>query len=209
MSGIAGLRRLRAEKPKEVVQEQCELCAKPLGPEHPHMVHTVERRIVCACIPCSMLFDNPGAAAKSMKRIPDRYLADPSFTLSDSQWDDLQIPVRMAFFFQNSIQDKVIACYPSPAGATESELPLDNWTSGVGAGRLAAMLEPDVEALLVSRGEHNTGPGECLLVPIDACYKLVALVRMHWKGFDGGSEAWSAIDSFFADVRERARELES
>ena len=51
-------------------------------------------------------------------------------------------------------------------------------------------------------------PRECLLVPIDACYRLVGLVRMHWRGFDGGSEAWAAIDAFFAELNERARRLE-
>jgi hypothetical protein len=27
---------------------------------------------------------------------------------------------------------------------------------------------------------------------------------MHWKGFDGGAEAWAAIDAFFDELRERA-----
>ena len=42
-------------------------------------------------------------------------------------------------------------------------------------------------------------------MPIDACYRLVGLVRLHWRGFDGGSEAWAAIDTFFAELNERAR----
>ena len=49
-------------------------------------------------------------------------------------------------------------------------------------------LEPDVEALLVQR--PAAASFECFLVLIDACYELVGLVRMHWKGFDGGQEAW-------------------
>jgi hypothetical protein len=31
---------------------------------------------------------------------------------------------------------------------------------------------------------------------------------MHWKGFDGGEEAWEAIDGFFDAVRERSREVD-
>jgi hypothetical protein len=87
-------------------------------------------------------------------------------------------------------------------------------------------MEPDVEALLVRRGDAGPGgperalrhpqrapargPGvstsspEALLVPVDACYRLVGLVRLHWKGFDGGAEAWAAIDAFFAELREAA-----
>jgi hypothetical protein len=53
---------------------------------------------------------------------------------------------------------------------------------------------------------RRAGEGfECFLVPIDACYELVGLVRMHWKGFDGGEEAWEAIDGFFDAVRDRSR----
>ena len=40
--------------------------------------------------------------------------------------------------------------------------------------------------------------------PVDACYRLVGLVRLHWKGFDGGAEAWAAIDAFFAELQEGA-----
>ena len=54
--------------------------------------------------------------------MPDRYLVDPEFTVTDAQWDALAIPVGIAFFLHNTAQDRIIACYPSPAGATESEL---------------------------------------------------------------------------------------
>jgi hypothetical protein len=70
------------------------------------------------------------------------------------------------------------------------------------ANPLFANLEPDVEALLVyKRGKAY----ECFLAPIDACYELVGHVRMNWKGFDGGQEAWDAIDGFFDGLRSRSR----
>ena len=48
---------------------------------------------------------------------------------------------------------------------------------------LAGLLEPDVEALLVRRGDAGAVAGRrALLVPVDACYRLVGLVRLHWKG---------------------------
>jgi hypothetical protein len=38
---------------------------------------------------------------------------------------------------------------------------------------------------------------------IDACCELVGRVRRHWKGFSGGDEAWSEIETFFATARRR------
>ncbi len=210
-SPISTLRRfLEDPTDREPAQEVCELCAKPVAAEHPHLVQVAERRMLCACGPCAFLFDNPGAGAGGYRRVPDRYLTDPGFQLSDAQWDALQIPVGLAFFLHNSAQGTVIACYPSPAGATESELGLESWSSGIGASRLAAELQPDVEALLVRKaGPHDSGRtgGHCLLVPVDACYRLVGLVRMHWRGFDGGADAWREIDGFFDLLSAHAREL--
>jgi Family of unknown function (DUF5947) len=202
VTSLSPLRRfLRDPGPREEPQEVCELCATPVPPQHPHLVQVAERRMLCACGPCGFLFDNPGAGGGGYRRVPDRYLVDPAFTVTDGQWDELAIPVGMAFFLHNSAQDRVIACYPSPAGATESELELSAWRTGIGAARLAAELQPDVEALLVRRGHP------CLLVPIDACYRLVGLVRLHWRGFDGGTEARESIAEFLSGVRLRARDF--
>jgi hypothetical protein len=190
------------QEPAAPAPERCELCATPVPDEHAHLVEPAERRLLCACPACALLFSEPGLR---YRRVPDRYLVDPGFTLSDAQWDALQVPVGMAFFLRNSARAAVVACYPSPAGATESELPLEAWADGVGASALAEVLEPDVEALLVRRDAAGRGDSAAaLLVPIDACYRLVGLVRRHWKGFDGGAEAWAAIDGFFAELHERA-----
>lgn len=217
-AAVAGLRRYlapRASGPTGPPAERCELCAAEVTAEHPHLVDVDARALMCACRPCALLFaDRPrSVAGASYRTVPDRWLADPDFALAPEQWDALQIPVAVAFFLRNSVRDgAVVACYPSPAGATESELDLAHWSDGVGGGRLAELIEPDVEALLVRR---HAGPGgdagdattECLLVPVDACYRLVGLVRLHWKGFDGGAEAWARIDGFFDDARARARDV--
>ena len=77
--------------------------------------------------------------------------------------------------------------YPSPAGATESLLPLDTWDEVVAADPELATLAPDVEAFLVRvDGQPRS---RCYLVPIDACYELVGQLRRLWRGFDGGQEA--------------------
>jgi hypothetical protein len=207
-SSIASLRRLLTEPVTQApAPEVCEMCATPIPEQHPHLVQVAERRMMCACGPCAFLFDNPGAGGGEYRRVPDRYLSDPGFQLAADQWDALQIPVGLAFFLRNSARDEIVACYPGPAGATESELSMTAWASGVGASRLAAELAPDVEALLVRRATERDAPDVCLLVPIDACYRLVGLVRMHWKGFDGGAVARREIDAYFAELHELARPL--
>ncbi|MBA2323697.1 MAG: hypothetical protein H0V92_06705 [Pseudonocardiales bacterium] len=185
--------------------ERCEMCTARIDEhQHSHVVHLEKRSLLCTCRPCALLFDERGAAQGRYRAVPDRYLRDPSFTMSEVQWDELQIPVRMAFFFHNSDLEKPLAFYPSPAGATESLLPMDAWRDGLGGSALAAEMEFDVEALLLRKvGDVS----ECLLVPIDVCYELVGLVRMYWKGFDGGTEAWDQIDKFFTDLASKARDL--
>ena len=93
MTSLSPLRRFLREPSGERAQEKCELCATPVPPQHPHLVQVAERRMVCACGPCGFLFDNPGAAGGSYRRVPDRYLVDPEFTVSDAQWDALAIPM--------------------------------------------------------------------------------------------------------------------
>ncbi len=182
--------------------EVCEMCAAPIGDEHSHVVNIERRSLMCSCRACYLLFTREGAAQGKYRAVPDRYLHDRSFQLSDADWDDLQIPVRIAFFFFNSAIGRVAAFYPSPAGATESLLSLDAWRGLSAANPVLASLQPDVEALLVyGRGREGF---ECFIVPIDACYELTGLIRRRWRGFDGGEEAWRDVEAFFARVRARS-----
>jgi hypothetical protein len=184
--------------------EHCELCTEPIPDEHRHLVDLAARNLLCACRGCYLLFLSEGAGGGHYRAVPDRYLTFPEFRLSPSQWESLQIPVSVAFFLLNSSLGRVAAFYPGPAGATESELPLDTWADLVAANPALAGLEPDVEALLV-RAKANEGGAECYLVPIDACYELVGHLRRSWRGFDGGRDAHQHLDSFFEKVRSRAR----
>jgi hypothetical protein len=63
-------------------------------------------------------------------------------------------------------------------------------------------MEQDVEALLVNR---SRGAREHFLVPMDKCYSLVGLIRMHWRGFSGGKEVWEEIEQFFEELRRRSK----
>ncbi len=128
------------------------------------------------------------------------------FELSPAAWEELRIPVDMAFFFRSSRAGRVLAFYPSPMGATESRLDLSSWAELERANPILQAIEDDVEALLVNRAR---GAKRQWLVPIDDCYRLVALIRTRWRGFTGGNEVWAAIDSFFAELDRRARPQET
>ncbi|MEY2522338.1 MAG: hypothetical protein QOJ66_903 [Ilumatobacteraceae bacterium] len=208
-------------QPKPRPGERCELCAALIPDEHGHVVDLESRALMCACRPCYLVFAPEGAGGARFRAVPDRYVSFPDFALSPSQWDALQIPVGVAFFFMNSALDHVAAFYPSPAGATESLLSLDSWGEIVAANPDLGTLQPDVEAFLVRSADRQSGQAqsgqaqsgeaqsgaaaaECYLVPIDVCYELVGQLRRLWKGFDGGTEAHTALDAFFGRVRDRA-----
>ncbi len=133
--------------------------------------------------------------------MPDRYRYCPDFALTQVDWEDLQIPVSVAFFFRNSDQDRWVAFYPSPAGATESVLPLDGWAGVLERNPVLAGVEPDVEALILRRDGERF---DCFLVPISDCYELVGRMRLQWRGFDGGQQVRDGIDRFFAGLAERS-----
>jgi Family of unknown function (DUF5947) len=206
----AVLKRIREMplQPKPRPGERCELCAELIPDEHGHVVDLELRTMMCACRPCYLVFSPEGAGGSRFRAVPDRYLSFPDFELSTTQWEALQIPVGVAFFFMNSSLDHVAAFYPSPAGATESTLSLDSWDEIVAANPGLATLLPDVEAFLVRSAERQSGVAdaraECYLVPIDVCYELVGELRRLWKGFDGGTEAHAALDAFFDRVRAKA-----
>ena len=199
-----GLKRFLETQQPAPAGERCEMCNERIPEEHSHVVNVESRALMCTCRPCYLLFTRRGAAGGKFASVPDRYLHDLDFTLTNAQWDELQIPVRMAFFFVNSQLGRTVTFYPSPAGATESLLPLDTWEQVMAANPLLADLEPDVEALIIYRRETENRY-ECFLVPIDASYELVGHVRLHWRGFDGGQQAWEAIDGFFDRLRAKAR----
>ena len=112
------------------------------------------------------------------------------------------MPINLAFFVYSSPTQRVIALYPGPAGATESLLTLETWQDLVAENPILREFAPDVEALLVN---HLGELREHFRVPIDECYKLVGLIRTHWRGLSGGTQVWAAIHGFLNGLRQRSR----
>ena len=184
---------------KRAVRERCELCDAELAAEHSHLLELATRELACACEACAILFS--GQAGTRYRRVPRRSRFLPDFRLSDEAWGGLQLPINLAFFVNSTPEGRVVALFPSPAGATESHLTPEAWRELVAENPVLGTFEPDVEALLVNR---MSAAGDCYRAGIDQCYKLVGLIRTHWRGLSGGSEAWEEIGRFFADLKRKS-----
>src|SRR3954468_10339615 len=101
-------------------EERCELCGTPIPAAHRHLLDLDTREVACACRACGLLFDRPGTDAGRFRAIGDRRLRIADLELSDPMWEELRLPVDMAFFFHGSREGRVRAFYPSPMGPTES-----------------------------------------------------------------------------------------
>ncbi len=195
----------RSAVEQEAELERCELCSDPIPPEHRHMLDLRSRELLCACRACKILFDSGAAGGGHFRLVPDRRLRFTDFVMDDVSWEELRIPVDMAFFFRNSAEGRVVAYYPSPAGPTESLLELDAWAELERANPALEGLEADVEALLVNR---SRGARQYFLVPIEDCYALVGVIRTRWRGLTGGSEVWEEIERFFESLASRSKEVQ-
>jgi hypothetical protein len=199
---IGGLRRLGrvpgGRQGNGGAVEHCDLCGAELSAEHRHLLHLSERRILCACESCVALRSGDAELRPTGTRV---ILLD-DFELSDERWAALSIPIGLAFFLRSSTTSGVVAFYPSPAGATESELDLRSWEQLVADNPELGGLEADVEGLIVDRtGERP----RYAIAPIDECYRLVGLIKLVWDGISGGPGVEEAIARFFDELGEHDR----
>ncbi len=181
--------------------ERCELCSAALGPVHSHLLECEPRKIVCSCEACAILFS--AREGGKFLRIPRRVRALEGFSLSELEWAELSLPIQLAFFYRDS-EGRLVAAYPSPAGAVESTVSLDSLHEVFERREELRSMEPLVEALLVNRIKEIRS---YLLAPIDECYGLVGLIRTKWRGLSGGAEVWSAISSLFCELQMRAGQI--
>jgi hypothetical protein len=192
----------RSTVAREAALERCELCGTPIAAEHRHLLDVAKRELMCTCQACSLLFASDAASAGHYRLVGDRRLRIDDLELDDVAWEELRLPVEMAFFFHNSAVGRVQAFYPSPMGPTESLLGLEAWSALEQSNPVLRTLVPDVEALLVNRVRGARGHW---IVPISECYALVGLIRTRWRGFTGGAEVWQEIGRFFEELDRRAK----
>jgi hypothetical protein len=197
LAALRHLRQSRAAKASD--HEICELCARPVGVAHDHLLEMATRQLTCCCEACAVLF--PGQEGLRYRRVPRDVFVLDDFELTDAMWESVRLPIDLAFFFLRGSPSAITAMYPSPAGPVESLLAIDTWQDVVRGYPRLENIEPEVEALLVNR----VGPTrEYYLAPIDRCFGLVGLIRKSWRGLSGGSKVWTEIAEFFAEMRKRA-----
>jgi hypothetical protein len=194
------LRQYAAARRGSASAERCEFCGADIDAAHGHLVDLPRRALLCVCRPCYLLFTHDGAGGMRFRAVPDRYMLVSELAVASDLWDALQLPIGLAFFFTNGTTGRTTAFYPSPAGATESELPLDAWQNVIAISPAVGAMLPDVEALIV----HRAQAPRALIAPIDACYELVGRIRRAWRGMQGGDEVFQEIDDFFARAIARA-----
>jgi hypothetical protein len=177
--------------------ERCDLCGVTIPEDHRHLLHLVERRIVCSCEACWGMRAGEG----DYRPVGSRTLWLSGFEIPDDLWAAFQIPIGLAFFMESTVTGCVVAMYPSPAGATESELHFESWSRMIALNPILAGIEPDVEGLIVNR---LSDPPAHVIAPIDTCYALTGTIKASWEGISGGGAVEQAVAGFFERLRERA-----
>lgn len=178
----------------DAAMERCDMCNLPVPEQHRHVLDEQLDELMCTCQACTLLFQRDAAGRGHYQLVPDRRMRLPEFSPHD-----LGVPVGLAFFVMRA-DGSVIAHYPSPMGATQWDFEPAIWQAMQESCPSLRELVPGVQALLVNTAR---GAKEHWIVPIDDCYRLVAVVRREWKGLSGGSQVWPAIARFFAELDRR------
>ncbi len=210
VSGLRGLARPRAASAASAASartpdmpaapagaEACDLCGVGIGEEHRHLLHLAERRIVCACEACWAMRSGEG----DYRPTGNRTVWLTGLEVPDDLWAGFQIPIGLAFFMESTVTGCIVAMYPSPGGATESELHFESWNRMRALNPVLETLEPDIEGLIANR---LCDPPLYVVAPIDRCYELTGTIKAAWEGISGGPGVQAAVDRFFEALRVKA-----
>jgi hypothetical protein len=173
---------------------QCDLCGLPLPERHRHLLDEDRDEPLCTCQACTLLFEREAAGRGHYRLIPRTRRR-----LDDLPTDELGVPVGLAYVVRGR-DGTVVAHYPSPIGSTQHDIEPAVWAALEQRCPDLTAMAPEVQALLVNTAR---GADERWLVPIDDCYRLVALIRKEWQGLSGGSRVWPEVAGFFAALREQ------
>ncbi len=174
--------------------ERCDMCGAAVPERHRHVLDEQRDELLCTCQPCTLLFERDAAGRGHYRLVPEQRERLPELDPRE-----LGVPVGLAFFVVRP-DGSVVAHYPSPMGATRWKVEGETWRRIEERFPPVRNMAPGVQALLVNTAR---GAREHWVVPIDDCYRLVALIRREWRGLSGGSTVWPAIQRFFAGLDRR------
>jgi uncharacterized protein DUF5947 len=165
---------------------------------------TADRKLECVCAACAAA----EVAGAPWKRVPKRCVRALGLDAADVEWDALGVPIRLAFFVVTEGAAQPLAFFPSPGGPIELQPDLATWNRMRAKSAAVQRMRADVEALLVHHArpvdDGGPAPSDRYVVSVDVCYRLVGIVRAHWRGFQGGAEAWLRIEALFGELRREA-----
>ena len=92
----------------------------------------------------------------------------PDFHLTDEAWEPFSFRSISPSSCESTPAGRVVALYPSPAGATESLVAAEAWGTIAEENPVLHDFEPDVEGLLVNR------IGECATTAASASTTVIA-----------------------------------
>jgi hypothetical protein len=185
----------------------CVLCAMTLDPPHFHLIDCCHSSVCCACRACALLFANDRDPNARYRTVPSAVRFRAQLSSRDADWRALRIPNTLLFVFRQSAERRWVAVLPRADGAVRVPLPEPAWEVFLARRPLFASLAPDVEALLVRRGEQ-AGDLECFACPIDRCYALVGILREQRHGIDGARDSRARVSAMFAELRRAAETTE-
>jgi hypothetical protein len=172
---------------------RCGLCGIAIPGEHRHVLAVADQMVRCACRACGLLFEQDAAANGRYRLVPQRRIR---LEAGADVTGGMSVPVGLVFLVPQP-DGAVVTNYPSPLGVTRSVLDPADWPQLTARWPVLATMTPHVEAVLLNSAR---GARDCWLVPIDDCYRLVAVIRQHWKGLSGGRDVWPAVGEFFAGL---------
>jgi len=181
----------RPARAPEAEVPRCDLCGLVVPEPHRHVLDLQGGELLCTCRACTLLFSREAAGRGHYRLVPETRIR-----LDDVPTDDLGVPVGLVFLVPHD-DGTATAHYPGPLGATRHEVDPPVWAALRRRCPALADMAPEVQAVLLHTAR---GADEHWLVPIDDCYRLVAVIRGEWRGLSGGSSVWPAIERFFADL---------
>ena len=184
-SDFAALKGLLRKPLETAPGERCDFCAKPVAPQHSHLIDLKARRIMCGCRPCALTFEPDGAARGRFKLVPERF----------ARIDDLRARRRDVGCAANSDRARVLFSQFGRRERLRRSIPgrpvLRNRNCRSMPGKPIAERHPvlstlraDVEAILLAAACATAT--DCFIVPIDAAYELVGfdphdVARLRWR----------------------------